>query len=93
MRTKNGNLSGAGKNALVTGQDCGRRRIHFHCMKNRAIHHFADYIVRTGFRLLVDTTYVFADDSQEEQVDAEEKCDRQNECREALRRVQPKLGI
>src|SRR5437660_7406711 len=59
-----------------------------------ALHgYLADHVVRTSLRFLVDSPYVLADDSQEEQIYARKECNGQDQCGKTLGRMQPKLNV
>ena len=56
-------------------------------------HNFIDDVMRACFCFLIDSSDIFPDDSQEEQINARKECDDQDDSCKSLRRMSPKLSV
>src|SRR3954464_2859835 len=56
-------------------------------------YNFIDDVMRACFSFLINSSDIFPDDSQEEQIHAGKKCDDQDDGGESLRRMSPEFSV
>ena len=56
-------------------------------------HNFVDDVMRACFSFLINSSDIFPDDSQEEQINAGKECDDQDDSGESLRRMSPEFSV
>src|SRR5438270_1322624 len=56
-------------------------------------HNFIDDVMGACFSFLINSSDIFTDDTQEEQINAGKKCDDQDDSGESLRRMPPEFSV